>query len=298
MSWALAWPAAAFVPTRTEGATGIPLYWKKSCVPVTIYLGDFEAKSHLTATAIAKSVAAAAHAWSPDAVTCADGATHPFLEIVPTLAPPGATEPAVGDDARNIVVFRTESWTLDGKQPLRPGTLAYTKVTHHPDGHIADADILINGSQAWRNFDPGETPSLDRTVREYDLQAVLTHEFGHLLGFAHTCVRPNEFATPPKDADEHDVPECGFADGSIIQTVMYIDTAEDDTTKRTLSVDDERAVCETYPPRLDPKVCDVDVPYDGCVVAPARPRRGLGAGLLAALGATLIVVWRRRRARA
>jgi hypothetical protein len=298
-------PAGAFVRTRSKGDLSKELFWKQSCAPLTIYLGDFPEKSGLSAEAIVKSVAAAAHAWSPDAVTCADGASHPFFEIVPTLAPPGAVPPAVGDDARNIVVFRTEAWTLDGKiegkTALRAGALAYTHVTNHSDGHISDADILVNGTTiAWRNFDPGAAPSSDSTVREYDLQAALTHEFGHFLGFAHTCARPEELEVPPKDDKGDDVPLCGMADGAVIRAVMYVDTAEDDITKRTLSPDDAKAVCEVYAPRFDPKTCSADAPYDGCAVAPRRAGRepGLGEALAAALVAGLTAAWARRRARA
>jgi hypothetical protein len=288
--------ASAFVQAQTMGARAFPTVWQESCAPITIYVGDFEAKAHLTTASIVKSVVAAAHAWSPDAVTCEDGVSHPSFEIVPSLAPIGAAEPAIGDDARNVVVFRTESWTMDGTvgdMALDPEALARTVVTVRPGGQIVDADILVNGvSVRWKDFDPGVSPSPDQgeTVREYDLQAALTHEFGHFLGFAHTCVQDGEPAA--KDDRGRDVPSCNFPPEDVIRSVMFFKTKEDDPTKRVLSPDDERAVCQVY--RSDTNRCAVDVASDGCAVAPARG--GALAGGAAVAG--LIAAWLRRRARA
>jgi hypothetical protein len=290
--------AGAYVRALTKGAPAKPTLWLQSCLPLTIYAGDFASKSRLSDTSIVKSVAGAAHAWSPDAVTCPDGTSHPFIEIVPTLAPAGAAPPSVGDDARNVVVFRTESWTLDGTitgTALDPDALAFTLVTSRPDGHIVDADILVNGvTQAWKDFDPGVTPTPDQgeTLREFDLQAALTHEFGHFLGFAHTCAQPGE--TGVKDDRGRDVPACGAATEEVIRSVMFFRTAEDDATKRVLSDDDVRGVCEVY--ASESKSCAVDAPYDGCAVAPGRDG-GLFA-VASALAALAFTSARRRRARA
>lgn len=288
--------AGAYVRALTKGAPAKQTLWLQSCVPVTIYPADFASRSGLSDTSIVKSVAGAAHAWSPDAVTCPDGTSHPFIEIVPSLAPEGAAAPSVGDDARNVVVFRTEHWTLDGTisgTALDPEALAFTLVTSRPDGHIVDADILVNGvTRAWKDFEPGVTPTPDQgeTLREFDLQAALTHEFGHFLGFAHTCVQPGELGV--KDDRGRDVPSCGAAPEEVIRSVMFFRTAEDDATKRVLSDDDVRGVCEVY--ASDSKSCTVDTPYDGCAVAPGR-----AAGLFAVASILAALTWaRRRRARA
>jgi hypothetical protein len=286
--------ARAYVRTFTKGTPARPLLWQQTCVPVTIYVGDFEAKARITETSIVKSVAGAAHAWGPDAVTCPDGVSHPFIEIVPTLAPASAPAPAIADDSRNVVVFRTESWSLNGtaeEDPLKDA-LAYTIVTARGPGNIVDADILVNGvTRLWKDFEPGVTPTPDQgdSFDEFDLQAALVHEFGHFLGFSHSCVLEGESA---KDDQGRDVPPCVPAPESAIRSVMFFRTAADDATKRVLSPDDVRGVCEVY--ASDTKSCAVDAPYDGCAVAPGR---AAGAGIVAA-AASFIWAWRRRRARA
>jgi hypothetical protein len=287
--------ARAYVRTLTKGTPTMPLLWKQTCVPVTIFVGDFEAKARMPESSIVKSVAGAARAWGPDAVTCPDGVSHPFIEIVPTLAPASSAMPAIADDARNVVVFRTDNWTLDGTPGGTPlnEALAYTLVTSRGPGNIVDADILVNGvTRTWKDFEPGVTPTPDQgeTIMEFDLQAALVHEFGHFLGFAHSCVQSGEPAA--KDDQGHDVPPCVPAPEAAIRSVMYFRTAEDDPTKRVLSPDDVRGVCEVY--ASDTKSCAVDAPYDGCAVAPGR---AAGAGIVAA-AASFIWAWRRRRARA
>ena len=64
-------PAWGFTRDKTED--GIPVYWTTSCVSTTVYTYGF---SMMTPDAIAKSIGAAAHTWSPSTVTCTDG-SHP-----------------------------------------------------------------------------------------------------------------------------------------------------------------------------------------------------------------------------
>ena len=191
--------ARAFVRSTTGNS---PFFWKESCVPVTIYLNRFDMMSGMSMDQIVKSVTAAAHSWSADAVTCDDGSS-PFLEIVPTLAPATAAPPAVAWDAKNSIIFRTEMWSKSGVSGHAYAfeALAVTTVTARADGHIVDADMEINGvNQSWMNLDPGVSLPFDRgdTRQIFDLQNALTHEFGHFIGLDHTCFIPS--ATPSSRA--------------------------------------------------------------------------------------------------
>jgi hypothetical protein len=316
----LAGRAHAFVRYTTD--RGVPWFWKDSCVPVTIYLNDFDTKAGWPPNQVAKSVAAAAHAWSPDAVACIVGGVtiHPYLEIVPTLSAE-KTPPSAGYDARNSIIFQTESWTMSGKPNGKPyafEALAVTTVTAKSDGHIVDADIEINAvNQAfiWMNLDPGVVPPFDHsTTRINDLQNALTHEFGHLLGLDHTCFKPS-FDNPnvndagklrPLDDQGQPVPEpvpdCDSAPASVQQTVMFDKILMDrETSKRTLSPDDMRAMCVIYKPEADPNVCAIDQASAGCEVASAVPPhrpRGTRGGLpffaVVGIGSLGVGVWRRR----
>jgi hypothetical protein len=312
---ALPAPAGAYVRYRYNNVpSGAAYYWNESCETVSIYLNGF---TQMTPNEVAKSVAAAAHTWSPSEVTCGSGATatHPYLEIVPTLKADSTPPPPVAYDARNSLVFRTELWQMSGKASGKLyayNALAITSVYAKPDGHIVDADIEVNAAtdKVWANLDdPSDAPSNVFSV--YDLQTTLTHEFGHFVGLDHTCwmFDPSmPLATRPMDDMGNPVPDCDTAPPAIQATVMFSDAAPFDITKRSLTSDEIRAMCDIYPPEKDRHICALDVPNDGCTVAapPARPAdarpRGHAGVAIGAAAVALGLVWSarsrsRRRAR-
>jgi hypothetical protein len=304
-------PAHAFVRSTTMGGNS-PLFWKESCVPVTIYLNGFIEKTKLSKEGVIKSIAASAQAWGPDDVTCGAGGTeHPSLEIVPTLAladTPGPT----GYDARNSLIFRTDNWTMGGKidgKAYSDSALAVTTVIARMDGHIVDADMeinAVNNSRAWVNLDPGVQVDFAHDTRDFfDLQNTITHEFGHLIGLDHTCFTFDPMMPKLRPADDmgNPVPDCGGAGaGLVADTTMYDTAMSLETSKRTLAFDDMRAVCTIYPPGVPREACTLDSPV-GCTIAAApvvpRPASGRPWAPLAAAGllAVGVVVRARRRAR-
>ncbi len=308
--------AQAYVRSTTDA--GAPFHWNETCVPITIYLNGFTktpAASGMTDTDVIKSVTAAAHTWSTDAVTCPGTvATSPSLEIVPSVAPDSATPPKVAWDAKNSIIFRTDMWTMSGEKSgatYDPMALAVTTVTARGDGHIVDADMEINGvSMTWMNLDPGIIPPSNHGLgaEVYDLQNALTHEFGHFVGLAHTCFVPS-LSNPlvddngqirPMDDQGKPIPDCDSAPSAVINTVMFASTDPESTSKRTLSPDDIAGVCGIYPQGRDAPACALDQATPGCAVAPPRPSRrwGFGSGLsFAAVGLLVVAAGVRRRAR-
>jgi hypothetical protein len=69
--------------------------------------------------------------------------------------------------------------TLGSGQSLGSGVLAATFLTSNAEGVITDADIVVSGDGS---FDTSATPD----AREFDLESILTHEIGHLIGLEHT----------------------------------------------------------------------------------------------------------------
>jgi hypothetical protein len=312
--------AHAYVRSTTDASPPMPFHWNETCVPITIYLNGFTktpAASGMTDTDVIKSVTAAAHTWSTDAVTC-PGATSPSLEIVPSVAPDSASPPKVAWDAKNSIIFRTDMWTMSGVPATVPGSyydpmaLAVTTVTARGDGHIVDADMEINGvSQTWMNRDPGIYSSDNHGLGSdvYDLQAALTHEFGHFIGLAHTCYTPSTTGSSihPSDNNGKPVPDCpeetdiatDAATAAAMSSVMWpVVTDPASTSNRNLYTDDINAVCSIYPQGRDAPACALDQATPGCAVATPRPSRGRGrAASLAAVGLLVLAVGVRRRVR-
>jgi hypothetical protein len=292
--------AGAYVQAVSDA--GAPLYWSSSCETVTIYLNGFTA---MTPDEVAKSIAGAAAAWGPDIVTCPaavgdGGEGHPYFEIIPELSTGGAV-PGVARDGKNSIIFQTTDW---GTNP--PEALAFTSVWKEPNGRIFDADIEINattgGAITWANLDPG-TPPPEHGILRFDLQTVMTHEFGHFLGLAHTCIdtdltdASNDGNNPPPSATDdqgNPVPSCSDADAQEMGAVMWYEVSPESIAKRVLSTDDARGVCAIYPPAQDPHSCTQNLPDDGCGCAIARTRSGRLAGLALAAMALALAGGRRR----
>jgi MYXO-CTERM domain-containing protein len=296
----LAPPARAYV--RALSASGSPLYWSNSCATVTIYPNGF---SMMTSEEVAKSIAAAAHAWSPDEVTCpgpggSDGGSgHPYFEVIPSLST-GGPVPGIGYDGKNSIIFQTTSWPED------PSLIAFTQHFSRPDGEIVDSDMEINAVPGtfWANLDLG-SPALGHGQEAIDLQTAITHEFGHFIGLAHTCVHTG-FDPPasPLDDQGQPVPECPqdpqCPPGSDVpqsQSVMWFNVCAASTTKRVITADDARGICDIYPAANDPQVCAPNLPDDGCGCAAAGGpgARSAAIGLLAL--ALAVAHARRRRLR-
>ena len=148
---------------------------------MTIYLNGFTA---MTPDEVAKSIGAAAAAWGPDSVTCpGDGGDHPYFEILPQLASGGR-----GPLSRRTARTRSSSRRRPGWRQSRGAGLHLrfegTERTHRRRRHRDQRRPGLGFE--WANLDPGAPPGGHLT--QFDLQTVMTHEFGHFLGLAHTCV--------------------------------------------------------------------------------------------------------------
>jgi MYXO-CTERM domain-containing protein len=302
-------PAQAYVRSLTQPIStqpALPLYWSSSCEALTIYLNGFSA---MTADEVAKSIGAAAAAWGPDNVTCpadvGDGGNgHPSFEILLQLSTGGPVPRLVDDsgnairDGQNSIVFETANY--DGPY----GSLAYAQVSREPAGRIVEVDIAINALPSagfeWVNLDPGASPGGHLTP--YDLQTVMTHEFGHLLGLAHTCLSNpysggsddgNDVPAGTKDDKGQTIPSCDDPGVPQYAAVMWAKIEDSSSAKRILSTDDARGVCTIYPPERNAPACTQNLPDDGCGCASAgAPARSLATFVLVAM----VLATRRRRA--
>ncbi len=241
-------PASAYCRTMTtrsramEGECpmfGVALSWRNLCTGYSLYRANVQAG--LTLPDLDRITASSTGAWGR--VACDDNGREPqYFRIVPngTTSNPTGYNP-FGSNS-NTVSFRPK-WEDDALH--RPGTIAITVVTFDSlTGEIFDADIELN-SRASTNaggffFAVGRMPEPD----ECDLQTILTHEFGHFLGLAHS---------------------------NITRAVMY-PTAGLGEIRSDLNNDDSAGICAIYPERATPPGRCIGIPYGGLATTPGGAR--------------------------
>jgi Matrixin len=185
---------------------GKPLFWASSCMQVYVQKNGSPAQGIDFAT-VKDSVSRAFGTW-----LSADCGGAPPLIDVQVLGPItcDAAEYNKTKKNANIVMFRDDQWPYVGGEDV----LAFTHLNFNADtGELWDSDLEIN------SFD--YQFSTGNPVTSNDLDSMLTHEVGHMLGLAHTLV---------KDA------------------TMYAQYTPGTDTLRTLASDDLSGICASYPP--------------------------------------------------
>jgi hypothetical protein len=287
--------AQAYVREVTK--SGVPVAWHYPCQTMHIYLGS--PPPVLKADAFSSASVQAAAAWSYPALACTDIRLAMVLESAPTAD--------VGQDNKNVIVFRQDTWCLQPTpvddagvpQPecFPSSALAITSLfKNSKTGEILDADIQFNAvDYSWGDLVGQPALAISGTA---DFQNALTHELGHVIGLDHNCYAETDLQDRLNDntgAPEADCPPT--PSGAIGEATMYPSVNLSDTTRRTLTADDEQGICEIYPHVHD--ACPALAADGGCiVVATTKPDRGRTALLSSAmgcLGILALVLLRRRR---
>lgn len=187
---------------------GMPLVWQSNCVTVSVQ-ADGAAKQNIDYEAALGSVTRAFAAWT--GASCNGG--HPSMTV--NVSGPitcDASEYNTNKGNANIVVFRQDSWPYVGGQDALGLTRVHFEVS---SGTIWDSDIEVNAVDATLSVGDPVPPNA------VDLDSLLTHEAGHLLGLAHTT-------------DKTATMFPGYVEGS--------------SSLRHLAQDDITGVCTLYPP--------------------------------------------------
>ncbi|HXU81502.1 MAG TPA: hypothetical protein VN914_08895 [Polyangia bacterium] len=237
---------------------GAAEHWPSACVALTVHVDGLKGVTPEQARA---ALSAAARAWSHESIPCTG------LQIA--LAFEAGPGPRSANDGVAVVGAQPDQWCLADADPNRdctsPSAVASTSVyAKDKDGTILDADIQLNPINiSWSVTDTPERDTVDQ-----DLQAALTHELGHLLGFQHPCWS----GFGPRFTDDHGqpVPDCYDAPKEVKASVMFPSTEPGDVTKRVLSPEDQRGACEIYPAATAPAACPAPPSSSGCAVG-GRP---------------------------
>jgi hypothetical protein len=263
--------------------SGEPLHWASDCLTISVQ-ADGAPDAGIDYEAAEASVRRAFAAWT--SVDC--NGEKPSLRV-DISGPVSCDASEYSSDHRNanIVMFRQHEWPYTGAEDA----LGLTRVRFDLDdltGELWDADIEVNAVS--EPLSTGQ-PKPD----EVDLDSLLTHEAGHVLGLGHTL---NVGATMI----------AGYTAGS--------------EALRTPNTDDTAGICAIYPPGrqarsasceprhgFSERCADAQPPEmkpepepdetgkagdegGGCSFFPSRPERD-GSSLLGVLGALLL--GRRRR---
>jgi hypothetical protein len=227
-------PPAACALARAWTSTGKPLYWDRT--PVSLRVDAVPTIDALSGAQVLQALRASAARWSRSGNAC----TSFILRVDPQ---PGRNGD-VAIDHVNRLVLRREAWCNPRKARCNdPAALAITTITSRiSDGSIIDVDIELNATGGfWRDVVAQPVPGTE----QHDLEAALTHEFGHLLGFDHSCLVPGEQSRV--DENNHRVPLCSAEDPVAKASVMYPYESSLSEPSRVQSLQDVRDLCRVYP---------------------------------------------------
>lgn len=259
---------AECVPGILEGKcqkAGAELYWGQNCGSFSVFTGG-SPKLGITATQLEEVGTIAFNNWLN--VDCPGGGKPSFrMETYPQV---DCDDVNYNKSARNqnVWVFRDEVGELDSS------VIGLTSVIFEPSkGEIYDVDMELNS--AWYTFSVGNISG------GYNLQAVVQHETGHVLGLAHSDNLESTMLTN-YDASV----DMSVLSADDIAGICYLHPPTD-----TVSND-----CDAEPRHGFSKLCNEPMAESGCsciATGQANPRNHR-ANLFLVLGGLLTLSTRRR----
>ncbi len=226
--------AAAFCQMTTEGGEecsdeGIPLAWETRCISFSV---DARNDQNLSEEVVRGATQRAFQTWTSQHCNASDK-PHFYAQL--TREPAFCKEAEFCRDRGNAnVISFSETWPprrLGERVDLNPNAQASTLLSFNTrTGEIVDADILLN-AQTWSFQQCLRENCLGEDRTRLDLENVLAHEVGHLLGLAHPGDEP-------------------------VTATMFRSQNPGETQKRTLHPDDIAGFCAIYGARALTLPCD------------------------------------------
>jgi predicted Zn-dependent protease len=188
---------------RTDGSngagTGAFLFWDKTYLPIPYFISFPTFRGR---TAFVNAIDSSFRTWRTPENTVID------------FIPMGCTSVSNNrNDGINTIAFITSDWSFDSSA-IAVTRNFYVSGNSGKAGMILDTDILINAV----NF---EFTSTGESTK-HDIQNILTHEIGHLIGLGHEV--------DPKDSD----------------ATMFASASPGETKKRDLASNDLEGLVAAY----------------------------------------------------
>ena len=202
---ALAHPAAAYVRLTRQGPTVVQAHWNDGELPLPSIINP--ANKDLPPATALTVVQASAETW--------ENVNTSYFTVDPREFTPADSLPKLAFDMQNSMFFDTT-----GVNFPTAGVIAFVRsIIDLSDGHTLDADMVFNDRDFFSSVSsPNLTPA-PAGQSSVDLQAVITHEYGHYFGLDHTSVTG----------------------------CTMIPFIQNDISQRTLELDDRAGISVIYP---------------------------------------------------
>lgn len=210
------------------------LTWQRRCMAVSLEATD---SSDLARATVETIIRDSFFSWTSERRSTLD----PGFEIQLAEEASRCSTPEFNTNGGNTnTIAFIRDWAARENDP---SAFALSTVWHNPNtGEILDVDMEFNEDRGPFGICPELRGCRDGTV---DLENVLTHEAGHFFGIGHSLE---------------------------IDATMFASSSPGDTTRRSLTEDDRKAIDAAYPDGTLPDAC-VFVPLGGSV-----PQCGGGDG--------------------